>query len=168
MKKINTPNYKLFLNMILPFACVLLVPTMVWIISNLYAMNANEDKVVSLVAGNIERRVDVIDSNLTQVENIVMQISQNTAFDDFYSKKKLLYAEQMKLQKILSSYHLENGVTQNIYMYSSTSGIVIDNNGIYNNAYEFYRYKCGFGEEISQDWAQHTEDLSHFNGYSFD
>lgn len=168
MRQIITRKRKLFFNMILPYACVLLIPTLVWLFSNLYVTRHNEEKVISLIISNIEKSVGVVESNLNQIENMVKQISQNSAFDDFYTKKNLLYTEKMLLKSILSSYHLENGICQEIYMYSRASQIVIDKNSVYTNPADFYRYRCGYSEDMIEEWTLRTQNLDCINGYSFE
>lgn len=155
----------LFLNMIFPYACVLLVPMLVWIGTNMYVTSNNEKRVVSLVTSNIENNVSVVDSALSQIENSVMSLSQNSAFDSFFEKKTLTYEEKTNYQKLLSSYYIENGTIQEFYLYSNASKTLIDQNSIYNSAELFFRHKCGFDEALYKEWAAVTENMSYNNGY---
>lgn len=161
----RSDSKKLFINMILPYAYVLLVPMMIWIVSNMYITDNNEKKVVSLVMGNIENSVSVVDSNLNQIENIVMSMSQNSAFNDFFAKKNLTYAEKMKLQGILASYHVEYGLMHELYIYSRASDTVIDQNSVYNDPESFYGIKCGFEGKLREKWTKMTREVEQVNGY---
>ena len=56
--------------MILPFACAPLVPTMVWIISNLYAMNANDYHITNCLFPRISKLQSRISANKTVSETV--------------------------------------------------------------------------------------------------
>lgn len=155
-----------FLNLILPYACVLLIPMLVWLLSNAYVVNTNEKKVISLVSSNVENSIGVVDSNLDQIENLVLRISQNSAFDDFYEKDELLYSEKMNLQSILSSYHIENGLINDVFMYSRKTDMIINLSSVFLEPEEYYKFSGGFESQEARRWAQASKEGTWDVGYS--
>ena len=159
-------NGGVFLKIILPYACVLIVPMIVWLVSNAYVRNNNEKNIVSLVEGNIESSVAAIDAELNRIESVVMSLSQNSAFVDFFRKENPTYEEKIKFQQILSAYHIQDEVMSVLYMYSKASGMLIDQYNMYGSPEMFYRYTCGMEGEDVERWSKQTRGIAHSDGYT--
>ena len=162
----ETVNGGVFIKMILPYACVLIVPMIVWIASNTYVRNNNEKNIISLVEGHIKSSVAAIDAELNRIESVVMSLSQNSAFDDFFRKKNPTYEEKTRFQKILSAYHMQDELMSVLYMYSKESGILIDQYNMYGSPEMFFRYTCGLEGEDIDLWTKRTREIAHIDGYT--
>lgn len=159
---------RVFVKMILPYAFVLIVPMIVWIVSNAYVRNNNEKNIISLVEGNIKSSVVAIDAELNRIESVVMSLSQNSAFDDFFRKNNPTYEEKIRFQKILSAYHMQDELMSVLYMYSKESEMLIDQYNIYGSPEMFYRYTCGLEGEDNELWSKRTRNIEHSDGYTLE
>ena len=57
----NTGSY-VFFGLILPYACVLLVPILIWLFSNFYVIHKNEQKNLLLMERTLENCINSVDS----------------------------------------------------------------------------------------------------------
>lgn len=137
MKRTKKLHAHVFVNLILPYACVLLIPILIWVLSNFFVIHNNEKKMIALVKNSLENNINMVDANLNRVEDMIWRMSQNETFRNFYEKKDLSFAEITAYQKILMSYFIEDGLTNSLYMYSTASGYLIDQNSFYRNTRDF-------------------------------
>lgn len=165
MKRTKHANANIFINLILPYTCVLLVPVLIWTLSNLYVMKNNEKKMIDLVRSNLENSVNMADANLSQIEDVIWRISQNSAFRDFYEKSDLSFAEITNYQQIVSSYFIENGLVSDLYLYSAASGFLIDQKGFYRSIQDFVTVYHPVNSKTALEREQDFMNRLWLNGY---
>lgn len=155
---------KNFIGLIIPYVIVLLIPILIWVISNMCVIHNNEAKWISLLTNNIENNVRVIDSDIERVENMVDGISQNSAFTEFFSNEKLTYEQSARVKNILASYPAENGLIDDLYIYSTKSGLLINTDGIYYDAKDYYETHRPIEGYTVDEWKEGL-NKSTFIGY---
>ncbi len=165
MKRNENSNPHVFIHLILPYACVLLVPILIWVLSNFYVIQNNEEKMIALVKSSLENNVNMVDAHLNQVEDVIYRMSQNTAFQVFYEKPALTFIEITDIQKILSSYFIEDGLTDELYMYSRTSGFLIDPKSFYRSVRDFVTVYHPAGGRNPAAWEAGFNEALWRNGY---
>lgn len=164
----NRKNGKriLFVQMILPYICVLMILVLTWLASSTYSRSIIENKLISVVKGNIEGNIKVINSQLEQVEDVVFSLSQNKEFNKLYNTAALTYMEKKKYMEMLTSYHLDETLIEKIYIYSRLSDNVITETGVYNNPEEFFRYGYILSGETAPEASEKIRRGEWANGYS--
>lgn len=156
----------LFFGVILPYICVLMILVLTWLASSVYTRTIIEDKLISVVKGNIEGNIKVVNSQLEQVEDVVFSLSQNKEFDKVYNTAALTYLEKKKYMEMLTSYHLDETLIEKIYIYSKLSDNVITETGVYNNPEEFFKYGYALSGKTAQEAAEEIRNGEWTNGYS--
>jgi len=165
MKKAKDSNTRVFINLILPYACVLLVPILIWWFSNAYVIQNNEKRMLAMVDNSLTNNINMTEANLKQIEDVIYRISLNDAFRVFYEKEDLSYFEIKELQKGLASYYIEDGVTEKLYMYSAGSNILIDTSNYYSKPEDFLLSYHPADLETAEEWKQDFEEKLWENGY---
>lgn len=166
MKNKKESNTRIFINLILPYACVLLVPILIWWLSNAYVVQNNEKRMLAMVHSSLENNINMTEASLKQIEDVIYRISQNSSFRNFYEKKELAFSEVSKLEKDLSSYYIEDGVTEKLYMYSASSGSLISTSGFYPKAEDFLVSYHPADIETAEEWKGYFEENLWNNGYT--
>lgn len=165
MKKPGNLTKKIYIRLILPYTCVLIIPIFIWWISNLYIIHNNEQNMMMFLENGLKNSINMVDSNLSQAEDIVNRMSQNETIQKFYEKKKPTHVETSNIQKVLASYFIENRQLGKLYIYSEASGHIIDTNNIYPKKQDFI-ISCF--PENAQSKEERIEDFNNrmwLNGY---
>lgn len=157
----------LFLNLILPYTCVLTILIFVWIVSNFYVNQNIEKKQISIVTNNIESNIYAVETALEQVENTVFSISQNEEYDEFYEKKNLPYSKKIKYVDMLLDYGLRQEMLEEIFIYSRASDLVINQDGIFESPEEFFEFQYNILNFTQEEWADGIRSGDIANGYSY-
>jgi len=157
---------KNFIGLIIPYASVLLLPILIWLISNVYVIHNNETKWISLLTSNIENNIRVIDSDLDQIENMVDSISQNGGFSKFFSGRKLTFEELVNSKKMLGSYLSESRYIDDLYIYCKKSGYLINTESIYYDAKDYYKTRRPIVGYTAESWNEELESGKNNGGYS--
>ncbi|MBQ4517295.1 MAG: AraC family transcriptional regulator [Clostridia bacterium] len=166
MKKAKETNARVFINLILPYACVLLVPILIWWLSNAFVVQNNEKRMLAMVNSSLENNINVTEASLKQIEDVIYRISQNSGFSKFYEEEDLTFSEVSKLEKDLSSYYIEDGVTEKLYMYSSASGSLISTSSFYPKVEDFLISYHLADLETPEEWKAYFEENLWNNGYA--
>lgn len=163
-KKIKNLSFTKF---IIPYVCVLIVPMLVWFVSNLYVNHKTEEKLMLFSKSTIKNNIAVVDSKLSLVENVVYGISQNNSFKGFFKNEKITYKEKLQCQKIFSSYDSQLGGIGKLYMYSNASDLVITTTGEYANPEEYFEYSSPLVGYSAEKWANEVRTGTWASGYTY-
>ena len=134
----NTGSY-VFFGLILPYACVLLVPILIWLFSNFYVIHKNEQKNLLLMERTLENSINSVDSGLQQVQDVIYRMSQNTVFSEFCRQESIGYLQIFEYKKMFASYFIENGLLDSLSIHSNISGITLDVRNFYRTVEDFVR-----------------------------
>lgn len=163
----NKEKNTAFIKLIIPYACVLLVPILIWLISNAYIKHNNEKKWMLFFESNFENSVNAVETKLENAENLIYGISQNNSLDDFFSAEKPTFEEILKNRGILSSYQTQSDDIRSLYIYSNSSDMLITSNADYKKPEDFFKYSQPLIGYNAENWANEVRSGDWACGYSF-
>ncbi len=155
----------LFFQLIIPYTCVLLVPIIIWLLSNFFVIDNNEKKMINLVEKSLENNINMVDANLRQIEDVMYRVSQNTVFDIFYEREQLKYSEIMELQQVFRSYSVEDSLLHLLYIYGQEYNRLMSFYAFYPKAPEFITSYILADESANEMWIADFEKRMMEEGY---
>lgn len=157
-----------FVNILLPFICVLIIPFFLWSISNFYVVNNNNNKALSVIMETMQNYINHAERDLTQIETMVYSIAQNPAFFSFFydGQPTVSYNEMKSLQTTLATYDIRSLPICQIYIYNRISDVLIVNDTLYRTSADFYRTKVKPKEFDLDTWHNKMLGGNWPNGYS--
>lgn len=156
-----------FLKLIIPYACVLLVPILIWFISNAYINHNNEEKWMAFFKSNFENSVNAVETKIENAESLIYGMSQNNSLDAFFSSEQPTFEEILKSRGILSSYQAQSDEIQSMYIYSNASDILITATANYKSPEDFFAYSQPLLGYTAENWADEVRSGNWACGYSF-
>lgn len=157
-----------FVNILLPFICVLIIPFFLWNLSNFYVVNQNNNKALSVTMEAMKNYINHAERDLTQIETMVYSIAQNPAFSSFFydGRSNVSYNEMKSLQITLATYDIRSLPICQMYIYNRISDVLIVHDTLYRTSADFYRTKLSPADLDLDTW--HTKMLGGNwpNGYS--
>jgi len=156
-----------FVKLIIPYACVLLVPILIWFFSNSYIKHNNEKKWMSFFESNFKNSVNAVETKIESAENLIYSISQNKSLDSFFSAEQPTFEEILKNRMLLASYQTQIDDIRSIYIYSNSSDMVITSVADYKKPEDFFDYSQPLVGYNAQKWADEVRTGAWACGYSF-
>jgi len=158
-----------FVNILLPFLCILLIPVILWNISNLYVVNENNDKALSVTMEAMENYINQAERDLAHIEFYVHSIAQNPSLKAFFNgseNEKITYSDMRNYQTILATYNIFNLPVYNMYIYNRASDILITPETSYRKSEDFYLTRLRPVSEDLNMWNEKMRNGGWKNGYS--
>ena len=164
MKKVDLG----FINILLPFLCILLIPVILWNISNLYVVNENNDKALSVTMDAMENYINQAEGDLSQIETYVYSVAQNPSLKSFFfdTDSEITYSDMRDYQTILATYNISDLPIYSAYIYNRASDVLIAPEASYRKSEDFYLTKLRSEAEEKNMWNEKMLAGGWKNGYS--
>lgn len=133
-----------FFRFMLPFICIFAIPILLWLFSNTYVVNKNDEKVLTVMMDTFERHVDIVDSDLNQIESFVYSLGMNSELGEFFNanETKTSYLGMKKIQQTMGTYDIGGMPILNVYLYNRSNNVLIDRNNPYRDSQDYFGTKA--------------------------
>ena len=133
---------KFLVAILVTYVAAMMIPLVFGIITNEYLVLRNAKKVVNVLDDSFQANVRKLNVDFEQINNAVGGITTSPALSRFFydeiSKGEITSLEIIEFKKVISSYHFNSEIVQDVLIYSSHLDMIICPTNIYINPVNYF------------------------------